>query len=34
LVEESLPAQYNDRTTLTYDVKPGRHTKDWDLKTR
>jgi len=34
LVEESLPAKYNDSTTLTYDVKPGTNTKDWDLKTR
>jgi hypothetical protein len=34
LVEESLPAKYNDNTTLTYDVKPGTNTKDWDLKTR
>jgi hypothetical protein len=34
LVEESLPAKYNDNTTLTYDVKPGTQTKDWDLKTR
>ena len=34
LVEESLPAKYNDSTTLTYDVKPGAQTKDWDLKTR
>ena len=34
LVEESLPAKYNDNTALTYDVKPGTQTKDWDLKTR
>jgi hypothetical protein len=34
LVEESLPAKYNDNTTLTFDVKPGANTKDWDLKTR
>jgi hypothetical protein len=33
-VEESLPAKYNDNTTLTHDVKPGTNTKDWDLKTR
>jgi hypothetical protein len=33
-VEESLPAKYNDDTTLTYDVKPGTNSKDWDLKTR
>lgn len=32
-VEESLPAKYNDSTTLTYDVKPGTQTKNWDLKT-
>jgi hypothetical protein len=34
LVEESLPARYNDDTTLTFDVKPGTNTKDWELKTR
>jgi hypothetical protein len=27
LVEESLPAKYNDNTTLTYDVKAGANTK-------
>jgi hypothetical protein len=34
LVEESLPAKYNDNTTLSYDVQSGTQTKDWDLKTR
>jgi hypothetical protein len=32
--EEILPKQYNDETELTYEVRPGRNQKDWDLKTR
>jgi len=32
--EESLPAQYNDETTLTYDVKPGDNEKNFSLKTK
>src|SRR5262245_33920581 len=33
-IEESLPARFNDETELTYEVKPGRQEKNWDLKTR
>lgn len=31
---ESLPKKYNDNTELTYDVKPGKNIKDWDLSTK
>lgn len=32
-IEESLPAKYNDKTELTFDVKPGRNPdKNWELK--
>jgi hypothetical protein len=31
LIEESLPAKYNDQTELTFEVKPGKNEKDWDL---
>jgi hypothetical protein len=34
IVEESLPAKYNDQTELTFDVKPGRNEKNWDLSTK
>jgi len=28
---ESLPAKYHSRSELTFDVKSGSNTKDWDL---
>jgi hypothetical protein len=31
LIEESLPAKYNDRSELTFEVQPGKNEKDWDL---
>jgi hypothetical protein len=31
LIEESLPAKYNDQTELAFEVKPGKNEKDWDL---
>jgi hypothetical protein len=34
IVEESLPPQYNDQTTLTYDVKPGENEQNFSLKTK
>jgi hypothetical protein len=34
IIEESLPAKYNDKTELKYDVKPGRNEKNWELKTK
>ncbi|HKA06617.1 MAG TPA: hypothetical protein VKD71_05120 [Gemmataceae bacterium] len=33
LIEESLPAKYNDESELTFEVKPGKNEKDWDLPT-
>ena len=32
IIEESLPPEYNDKTTLTFDVKPGTQEKNWDTK--
>jgi hypothetical protein len=34
LMEESLPPEYNDRTTLTFDVQPGVNEQNFDLKTK
>jgi len=34
LIQESLPAKYNDATELTIDVKPGNNAKDWVLSTK
>jgi hypothetical protein len=34
LMEETLPAEYNDNTTLVVEVKPGANTHDFDLKTK
>jgi len=34
LIEESLPAKFNDATELVIDVKPGKNAKDWDLSTK
>jgi hypothetical protein len=33
LMDESLPAKFNDETELTLDVKPGETLGDFDLKT-
>jgi len=33
-IEESLPAKYNDKTELTYEVTAGRQEKNWELKTK
>ena len=32
IIEESLPARYNDSTELTLDVKRGKNEKDWELQ--
>src|SRR5205085_1648017 len=32
LIEESLPAKYNDQTELSIDVKSGKNQKDWELQ--
>ncbi|QDT75508.1 hypothetical protein [Lacipirellula limnantheis] len=34
VMEESLPPQFNDETTLTYDVKPGPNEQNFSLKTK
>jgi hypothetical protein len=34
LMDESLPARYNDQTELTVDVKPGETQKDFALSTK
>ena len=31
LIEESLPAKYNDKTELTFEVKAGKNEKNWEL---
>ena len=33
-IEESLPAEYNDKTTLTLEVKPGSNEKNWEIQTK
>ena len=33
IIEESIPEQYNVRTTLKMDVQPGKNTKTWTLQT-
>jgi hypothetical protein len=32
--DESLPAKYNSETTLTFDVQPGKNTKDWAVESQ
>jgi len=34
LMEETLPAEYNDRTTLTLEVKPGANEHNFELTTK
>lgn len=34
LMEETLPAEYNDRTTLTLEVKPGENEHNFELTTK
>ncbi|MCA9235946.1 MAG: hypothetical protein KDA44_10775 [Planctomycetales bacterium] len=34
IMEESLPARFNDETELTYDVQPGRQEHDFELSTK
>ncbi len=33
-IEESLPPEYNNSTTLTYEVKVGKNEKNWDIQTK
>jgi hypothetical protein len=32
-IEESLPAKYNEKTELTFEVKPGKNEKNWEVWT-
>jgi hypothetical protein len=32
--QDVVPRKYNEDTELTYEVRPGRNQKDWDLKTQ
>lgn len=34
IMEETLPAKYNNATELTIEVKPGENPQDFDLKTK
>ena len=34
IVEEMLPAKYNDKTELTFEVKAAKIEKNWELKTK
>jgi len=34
ITEEALPPQYNEQTTLTYDVQSGPNEKNFSLKTK
>ena len=34
VMRETLPAEYNDRTTLTYEVKPGANEHNFELTTK
>ena len=34
LIEESLPAKYNDNSELRLEIKSGKNEKNWDLSTR
>jgi hypothetical protein len=34
LLEESLPAKYNDQTRLTIEIEPGETQRDFQLSTR
>jgi hypothetical protein len=31
---DRVPAEYNSKSTLTFDVKPGHNTADWKLETK
>jgi hypothetical protein len=32
--KEGIPAKYNQQTTLSIDVKPGKNEKNWELTTK
>jgi hypothetical protein len=33
-VGDLLPDKYHDKSELTYEVKPGRNEKNWELSTK
>ncbi len=33
-IEESLPPEYNEKSTLTFEVKSGTNEKNWDVKSK
>ncbi|QVL33486.1 hypothetical protein KIH39_06130 [Telmatocola sphagniphila] len=33
-IEESLPPEFNAKTTLTFTVNSGKNEKNWDLQTK
>jgi hypothetical protein len=34
LMAETLPEKYNEKTELTFEVKPGTNEKNWELSTK
>jgi hypothetical protein len=34
ITEESLPEWYNSKTELTFEVQPGRNTKNWSVESK
>jgi hypothetical protein len=34
ITKEALPEKYNEKTELTFEVKPGANPKDWDLPSK
>src|SRR5262249_32639548 len=34
ITEESLPEEYNVKTELTFEVKPGSNTKEWRVSSK
>lgn len=34
IIEESLPAKFNDKSELTFEVKSGSQEKNWELSTK
>jgi hypothetical protein len=33
-IEESLPPEYHEKSTLTFDVKPGKNEKNWEITSK
>jgi hypothetical protein len=34
ITEESVPPKYNSETTLSFDVQPGKNSKDWAIESQ